>query len=82
MERIGDYAVTVGRESFQLSGPPPQDVRRDIELIAQQSWRMLEDSLTAFCHEDVDLAHTTMGMDYQLDVTYQKVYEDLLDAGE
>jgi phosphate transport system protein len=51
-------------------------------MIAHQSWRMLEDALTAFDQADVDLSRRTMGMQYQIEVTYSKVYEDLMAADE
>ncbi len=81
LERIGDYAVTISRETLQLSATPPQAVQRDLELIAQQSWQMLESALDSFCGNDVDGARATIAMASQSLETFQKVYDDLLDAG-
>lgn len=82
LERMGDYAVTVGRETIQLSGPLPDSVKSDIELIAHQSWSMLDQALHAFMTEDVELARKTMGQTTQVEMTFQKVYADLLAEGE
>ena len=48
LERIGDYAVAVGRETVQLSVGAPSRVARDIELIADQALRMLRHALRSF----------------------------------
>lgn len=82
LERMGDYAVTVARETIQLSASPPDSVRRDIELIAHQSWSMLDQALHAFMTQDVDLARVTVGQGDQVEMTFQKVYADLLAEGE
>lgn len=82
LERMGDYAVTIGRETIQLGAPAPESVRSDVELIAQQSWTMLDQALHAFMTQDVELAHKTMGQTAQVEMTYQKVYADLLAEGE
>lgn len=82
LERLGDYAVTVARENVQMRGPLPESVRRDVELIAHQGWAMLDQALHAFVERDVDLARTTMGQTAQVEMTFQKVYADLLAEGE
>ena len=82
LERIGDYAGTIGREVVQLSGPPPGTVARDIELISHQARRTLRQALTAFHEADVELAQATHGAADQTDSTLQKVFAELLDVGE
>jgi phosphate transport system protein len=82
LERIGDYAGTIGRQAVHLSGTPPSRVGRDIELISQQARRTLNQALTAFKEGDVDLARATYGLADQTDSTLQKVQHELLRAGE
>jgi phosphate transport system protein len=82
LERIGDYASTIGREVIQLSGAPPERVARDVELISHQSRRTLQQSLAAFKEADIELANETYGMAGQTDSTYEKVFEELLEVGE
>ncbi len=82
LERMGDYAVTVGRETAQISGPPPELLARDIDMIAHQALGMLEAAMRAFLESDEDLARGTRGQAYQLDVTFQRVYDELVECGE
>ena len=81
LERIGDHAVTASREVLQLTARPPEVVKRDIELIAQQAWRALEQALDAFCSDDAASAQAVAGRAARIDLTFQRVYENLLAAG-
>lgn len=82
LERVGDYAVTIGREAVQVSCPPPSSVIQDIELLAGQASQVLNQSLWAFKEANADLARGTMGMSDQIKGTFQKGFLDLLDEGE
>ncbi|MDP2957179.1 MAG: PhoU domain-containing protein [Longimicrobiales bacterium] len=82
MERVGDYAGTIGREVVQLSAPLPPRVARDIELISHQCRITLHQALAAFQEADPDLARETHGLADQTDSTLQKVFAELLEAGE
>jgi len=82
LERIGDYAVAMAREVQQLSGPPPDTVLRDIDLIADQAKLILHQALKSFHEGNADLAHGTKAMSKQVDSTFQKIFADLLAEGE
>ncbi|MDH3733531.1 MAG: phosphate signaling complex protein PhoU [Gemmatimonadota bacterium] len=82
LERLGDYAVTVARETVQMGAPLPDAVKSDVELVAHQGWAMLDQALHAFVDRDADLARSTMGQTAQVNMTFQKVYADLLAEGE
>lgn len=82
LERIGDYASTIGREIIQLTGRPPDRIIRDVELISQQARRTLHQALAAFETGDTELATETYGMAGQTDSTLETVFEELLAAGE
>jgi len=82
LERIGDYASTIGREIVQLTAPPSDRVARDIELISHQAKRTLRQALISFQEGDSDLALETYGMAGQTDSTLQKVFAELLVVGE
>lgn len=82
LERIGDYADSIGRELSRLSGPPPGAVGRDIELIAQQARVTLSQALEAFHDGDVEAARRAAGMADQTDYTLETVVAELLRAAE
>jgi len=82
LERVGDYAGTIGREVVQLSGPPPARVARDIELISQQSRASLRQATASFRDQDPDLARLTYGLAEQTDATLDTIFADLVAVGE
>ena len=81
LERIGDYASTIGREIIQLSGRPSERIIRDVELISHQARRTLHQALVSFQDGDADLANETYGMAGQTDSTLEKVFEEIVAAG-
>ncbi len=82
LERIGDYAVTVGRETVQISTAPPRSVIQDIELLAGQSVEALGQALEAFRQGNAELARGTWTMADQTRGTFQKAFNDLLHEGK
>lgn len=58
LERIGDYAKTISRESVQLEQPPSGLIRSQLEEMSQEVRNILESAVTAFTHGDVDAART------------------------
>ncbi|MDX1503050.1 MAG: phosphate signaling complex protein PhoU [Thermoanaerobaculia bacterium] len=82
LERVGDYAVTVAREVVQLSEIPPEGLLRDVELIGDQARATLSQAVQAFLDGNAELARGTKKMAQQVDKTFQKVFADLLRAGE
>ena len=43
LERLGDYAVTISRESLQLSEPPPARVAKQMQALSDKALKVLED---------------------------------------
>ena len=82
LERVGDYASTIGREIVQLKGRPPERIMRDVELISHQARRTLSQALLAFQKNDAELAQETYGAAGHTDSTLEKVFEELLTAGK
>jgi phosphate transport system protein len=82
LERVGDYAGTIGREVAQLSAAPPGRVARDIELISQQARRSLGQAVASFQDADPDLATHTYGLAEQTYATLENVFADLIAVGE
>jgi len=82
LERIGDYASTIGREVIQFHGKAPPSVARDFELLGHQAREVLAQSLLAFHKEDPAEARKTYGFEGQMDHTLRAVTAELLDVGE
>jgi phosphate transport system protein len=82
LERIGDYAVTVSRQTLRCSGPPPEHVARDIELLAHQARACLAEALRSFEEESADLARKALGLTYNMDSTHDIASEGLVATGE
>ncbi len=82
LERIGDYAATVSRHTIRCSGPPPELISRDVEMLSHQAGVCLAEALRAFREENTDLARRTLGLTYNMDSTHDNASEDLIATGE
>jgi phosphate transport system protein len=82
LERIGDYAATIGRSAAQLSETPPSSVARDIEMMGDQSTRLLHQAMKSFNELNADMARGTSGTAGYFTRTSDKVFADLVRAGE
>jgi phosphate transport system protein len=82
LERVGDYAGTIGREVVQISAPPPPDIGRDVRLLGQQARQALSQSLATFHDMDVELGLKTYGLVDQMDLSLRTVLNGLLEAAE
>lgn len=82
IERIGDYAVTIARETVQLSAPPPTELTGDIQAMGKQATRMLSQATAAFAAGNAEMARGTIAMAAQVDTTFDNVFDDLVRAGE
>ena len=78
LERIGDYAVTICREAVQLSAAPQGTLAREVELMSEESRRMLEQALQAFDEGNAEKAKATMVMAEQVERTFDTVFSDLV----
>jgi len=78
LERIGDYAVTIARSSIRLKNPPEGNILRELQLIVDESKRMLDQALAAFHEQDEAMANATIHMHAHLEPTMDGIYEELL----
>jgi phosphate transport system protein len=81
LERIGDYAVTICRESVQLPRPPDGILSREVELMAKESRQMLGQAMQAFAQQNAEAAKATMAMADQVERTFDAVFEELMGEG-
>ena len=86
LERIGDYAVTVCRESLQLEAPLPERFSAIIDGIADDSIEILAGARSAFREGNAERAIALMGaakrMEGRMDGFYDELFEqdDRMDA--
>lgn len=81
LERIGDYAATICREAVQLSTPIPQTIAGHVELMADQSQRVLAQAIIAWNNGNAELARGTVGMSKQASSAFDKLIKSLLQEG-
>ena len=62
LERIGDYAVTISRESLQLDRELPEQLAVQIDALSDESFQILHESRTAFRDGNAELAKALMQM--------------------
>jgi phosphate transport system protein len=79
LERIGDYAATISRQAAQLDGPAPDDVARDIKMLAEQARGMLDQAIRSFCEQNPELARGTMAIENQIDTVFDNIFLDLIE---
>ena len=77
LERIGDYAVTVARETAQMSAPPEGIMARELDRVAGETLLMLRQSVKAFKELNAELARGTVGIADQLQLHMDMVYAEL-----
>lgn len=80
IERLGDYAVTISRESVQLDSPLEGDFKADLEKMTSHALRMFEQALRAYEGEDIELAKETATMAKAVDRDFLMAFSDLLSS--
>ena len=78
LERIGDYAVTISRESLQQASPPEGQMAIELERVANETQLMLRQSIEAFNELNADKARATMVMEEQMENNLDIVYAELM----
>lgn len=78
LERVGDYAVTISRESVQLSARPEGAVAHELELVAGEATRMFRQSLEAFKEGNGEVARATIHLADRAEHTMDRMYADLM----
>ena len=78
LERIGDYAVTICRESLQLSTPPSGPMTHELERVGNETQLMLGQSIKAFNELNPEMAKATMVMEEQMENDLDVIYSELM----
>jgi phosphate transport system protein len=77
LERIGDYAVDIGKNSIKLDDAPLRPARVEIGRIASIAATMLSDTMRAYTERDVALAESVIARDDEVDQLYNRGIEAL-----
>lgn len=81
LERIGDYAVNIARETATLKGPIEEPIRGEIEHMADNALRMFHSAIEAFSTGDEELARSTMKTERAVVADFGEIFEDLVREG-
>ena len=85
IERIGDYAASIGRSASFLSAPPPTASLRNVELMADHAERVLAEAIESFLEGNAERARGVRALSGQMESTYHRALVDLIrstDKGE
>ena len=83
LERVGDYAVTIARESVHVVRRPDALIKRSVEMLASESRQMFKQAAAAFIEGNCDKARATMVMADQVERTFDVAFSDLVgEAGQ
>lgn len=78
LERIGDYAKSLGRVNVRIGDDPLMKPLIDLPRMAEQAESMLGRALHAFVTGDVSLAQAVIREDEIVDDLYDQVYAELM----
>jgi phosphate transport system protein len=78
LERIGDYAKSLGRVNVRIGDEPLMKPLIDLPRMTAQSESMLGRALQAFVTGDVSLAQAVIREDEIVDDLYDQVYAELM----
>jgi len=78
LERIGDYAVGIARVVLMIGDEPPLKPLIDIPRMAEKAVDMLNRSMDAAVHRDVEAAKKIAAEDDEVDNLYDQVFRELL----
>jgi phosphate transport system protein len=78
LERVGDLAVNIAEAALRYVALPPVKPLIDLPRMADIAQGMLRDALDAFVRRDVELAHSVLKRDDQLDELKSQVFRELL----
>lgn len=79
LERIGDYAVTICRESVQLSSPPHGNLAKELHSLSEEARRLLGESIEAFNQGNAEQARTMMALPERIENMMDGIYSELID---
>jgi len=82
VERTGDYAVTVCRETLQINNRPTPEIIKDIREVGAKVEQAFAKAMLSFVKGDVDLARESVEKTGETRSESTNVFEDLAQAAE
>lgn len=79
LERMGDLAVNVSEQAFELNREPQLKPYIDLPQIAAKTQEMVKSALDAFVKRDADLAQRVCEMDDEVDTANDRVFKELVE---
>ncbi len=73
LERIGDHAVNIANTVIEMGTTPLVNAIGDISQMSEIACKMLHDAVSAFVHQDSDLARKVCAMDNDVDDFYDRI---------
>ncbi len=80
LERIADHAVTISENGLVLIKSPIAHIQDDLQLLAENSAKMLKDSIHAFEHKDVEVALNVCQRKKSIDTANHLIFQNILNS--
>ena len=78
LERVADYSANIAKRVIALNSAPAIAPISSIPRMGEMVRRMIGDTLTAYVHEDPDLALDVWTRDQDVDQLYNSMFRELL----
>lgn len=78
LERIGDLATNIARETIRLDGKPTMKPLVDLPIMAKMCIEMIKDSFQAISEKNAAMAKGVIGRDKDIDALNTQVYRELI----
>lgn len=79
LERIGDHAVNIANTVIQLAKKPVISIAAIIPEMSEIACKMLHDSVSAFIHQDTELARKVCATDNVVDDFYDRILHETIE---
>lgn len=80
LERIGDHAVNIAQTVIEWGEKPYVQSLDELFHMSELSCKMLHDSVSAFIHQDSDLARKVCAQDPAVDDLYRKIVLETIEV--
>lgn len=78
LERMGDQAKGIAKVVRHLQKFPEQERPTGLEAMGQMVSQMIRQAMTAYAHDNVDLARLVAAQDDEVDTIYARVFSDIM----